>query len=266
MTLAELMNMQGRVVAITGGMGHIGLTMAETLAELGADIVLVDRPGSDFSSRTSEIGQRWGVAVRGIGCDLERQEDRDRLVDELSSGAKRLDVLINNAAFVGTSDLKGWVVPLEEQSVETWRRAFEVNLTSAFDLTKRLLPLLRKSPAASIVNVSSIYGHFGPDWSIYEGTQMANAAAYGASKAGLLQLTRWMATTLAPSIRVNSISPGGVERGQPDVFRKRYEARTPLGRMATEDDFRGIIAYLASDMSCYVTGQDLLVDGGWSVW
>jgi NAD(P)-dependent dehydrogenase (short-subunit alcohol dehydrogenase family) len=95
---------------------------------------------------------------------------------------------------------------------------------------------------------------------------MSNTSAYGASKGGLLQLTRWLATTMAPAVRVNAISPGGIARGQAKVFVERYEARTPLGRMATEDDFRGAIAFLATDMSAYVTGQNLSIDGGWGVW
>lgn len=95
---------------------------------------------------------------------------------------------------------------------------------------------------------------------------MGNPAAYAASKGGLLQLTRWLATTLAPHIRVNAISPGGVIRNQPEQFLHRYISKTPLARMATEDDFRGAIAYLATNMSRYVTGQTLRVDGGWSVW
>jgi NAD(P)-dependent dehydrogenase (short-subunit alcohol dehydrogenase family) len=95
---------------------------------------------------------------------------------------------------------------------------------------------------------------------------MGNPAAYAASKGGLIQLSRWLATTLAPSIRVNCISPGGVLRDQPEIFVKRYEAHTPLGRMATEDDLRGAIAYLATDLSAYCTGHDLVVDGGWSAW
>jgi NAD(P)-dependent dehydrogenase (short-subunit alcohol dehydrogenase family) len=95
---------------------------------------------------------------------------------------------------------------------------------------------------------------------------MANPAAYGASKGGLIQLTRWLSTTLAPQIRVNVIAPGGVARGQPESFVDRYKARTPLQRMATEEDFRGAVAYLASDLSAYVTGQVLSVDGGWGVW
>ena len=114
--------------------------------------------------------------------------------------------------------------------------------------------------------MGSIYGTYGPDWGLYRQTRMGNPAAYAASKGGLLQLTRWLATTLAPQIRVNSISPGGIYRKQPKAFVNRYNARTPLARLATEDDVRGAVAYLASDLSRYVTGQNLSVDGGWGVW
>jgi NAD(P)-dependent dehydrogenase (short-subunit alcohol dehydrogenase family) len=101
---------------------------------------------------------------------------------------------------------------------------------------------------------------------LYEGTKMGNPAAYAASKGGLLQLTRWLATVLAPKIRVNALTPGGVWREQPEAFHERYRLRTPLGRMAAESDFKGAAAYLASDMSEYVTGQNLIVDGGWTAW
>ena len=95
---------------------------------------------------------------------------------------------------------------------------------------------------------------------------MTRVAAYAASKGGLIQLTRYFATLFAPAVRVNSVSPGGVERGQPELFRQRYNARTPLGRMATEEDMKGVIAFLASDLSAYVTGQNIAVDGGWTAW
>ncbi len=266
MTIERLMSLKGRQALITGAAGGIGKVMAHTLAELGADILLVDRPGASYGALTEEIERTWAVKLRTFDCDLELQEDRTRLIDFVVRQGMGLDVLINNAAFVGTTGLKGWGTAFEEQTVETWRRALEVNLTAAFDLSKGLAPLLKQSKGGNIVNISSIYGSYGPDYSLYADTSMGNPAAYAASKGGLIQLTRWLATTLAPQVRVNAISPGGVFRNQPEAFVKRYEARTPLKRMATEDDFRGAIAYLASDLSSYVTGQNLAVDGGWGIW
>ncbi len=265
-SFAELMNLEGRRALITGATGGIGRVIAQTLAELGADLLLVDRPGSDYGTLAQELSRFRRVRVESIDCDLEVQGDRDRLIDSVRKHASGLDVLVNNAAFVGTSDLPGWVTEFERQSVDTWRRALEVNLTAAFDLAKGLTPVLKRSRGAAIVNIGSSYGTYGPDYRLYEGTAMGNPAAYAASKGGLIQLTRWLATTLAPHVRVNAISPGGVFRNQPAVFVGRYAARTPLGRMATEDDFRGAIGYLASDLSRYVTGQNLAVDGGWGVW
>ena len=262
--LSELMSLKGRTAVVTGATGHIGRIFCDTLAEQGADIVLVDRPGSDFAAVTESLAA-WNVQAQSIPCDLESDADRAQLVKQLLN-APQLNILVNNAAFVGTSNLSGWVTAFEQQTTETWRRAIEVNLTAVFDLVKGLAPAMRRSPGASVINIGSIYGVCGPDYAIYEGTTAGNPAAYAASKGGLIQLTRWMATTLAPDVRVNAITPGGVFRNQPESLVTRYSARTPLGRMASEDDFRGAAAYLASDMSTYVTGHNLMVDGGWSVW
>jgi NAD(P)-dependent dehydrogenase (short-subunit alcohol dehydrogenase family) len=265
-TIQELMNLKGRRALITGATGGLGTVMADTLAELGAELVLVDRPGADFESLSVNLIERWGVKVETEFCDLEQQSQRIELMDWLKSSGQGLNILINNAAFVGTSDLQGWAVPFEEQTVDTWRRALEVNLTAIFDLCQGLAPILKASKGANIINIASIYGMYGPDWSLYAGTSMSNPAAYGASKGGLIQFTRWLATTIAPNVRVNAISPGGVFRNQPESFVRRYEAKTPLKRMAIEDDFRGVVAYLASDLSKYVTGQNFSVDGGWGAW
>jgi NAD(P)-dependent dehydrogenase (short-subunit alcohol dehydrogenase family) len=265
-TIKELMNLKGRRALITGATGGLGKVMADTLAELGADLVLVDRPGSDFGILNATLNERWDVQIQNYFCDLEQQEQRTQLMDWLKNDGDGLNILINNAAFVGSSELTGWAVPFEKQTVETWRRALEVNLTAVFDLCQGLTPLLKAAEGANIINIASIYGMYGPIWSLYDGTNMSNPAAYGASKGGLIQFTRWLATTIAPNVRVNAISPGGVFRNQPEAFVHRYEARTPLGRMATEDDFRGTIAYLASNLSAYVTGQNLQVDAGWGCW
>ena len=265
-TIKELISLKSRRALITGATGGLGKVMADTLAELGADLVLVDRPGSDFESLCATLIEKWNVNIEYYFCDLELQNQRAEVIALLKKSEKGINILVNNAAFVGTSDIEGWVVPFEEQTVETWRRALEVNLTAIFELCQGLAPLLKASNGASIINIASIYGVYGPDWSLYEGTSMSNPAAYGASKGGLIQFTRWLATTIAPSVRVNAISPGGVFRNQPDMFVKRYEAKVPLKRMATENDFRGVVAYLASDLSTYVTGQNISVDGGWGIW
>jgi NAD(P)-dependent dehydrogenase (short-subunit alcohol dehydrogenase family) len=265
-TIKELMNIKDRRALITGATGGLGKVIADTLAELGADLVLVDQPGSDLQSLGDTLSQRWGVKVQHYHCDLEQQEQRTELISFLKAGGETLNILINNAALGGASELQGWGVPFEEQTVDTWRRALEVNLTAVFDLCQGLTPMLRSAEGANIINIGSIYGEYGPDWRLYEGTKMSNPAAYGASKGGLLQLTRWLATTIAPLVRVNAISPGGIFRNQPDIFVNRYEKRTPMGRMATEEDFCGALAFLASDLSAYVTGQNLEVDGGWGVW
>ncbi len=265
-TVKELISLKGRRAMVTGATGGLGKVMADTMAELGADLVLVDRPGSEFERLCAGLTERWGIKAQHRVCDLELQAQRSELMDWLKSSGGSLSILINNAAFVGTSEVPGWVVPFEEQTIEAWRRALEVNLTAIFDLCQGLTPMLKAAEGASIINIASIYGMYGPDWGLYNGTSMGNPAAYGASKGGLIQLTRWLATTIAPNVRVNSVSPGGVFANQPEVFVQRYEARTPLRRLATYDDFRGAVTYLASDMSKYVTGQNLAVDGGWGVW
>lgn len=265
-TIKELQSLKGRRALITGAVGGIGQKIAETIAELGGDLLLVDRPGTDYQELLERINLYWDVEVKCYDCDLEIDEQRADLIERVVDDNSGLSILINNAGFVGTSSLKGWTCEFEQQRVDTWRRAIEVNLTAAFHLSKGLTSKLKRDGNGTIVNIASIYAVAGPDYSLYEGTEMGNPAAYAASKAGLVQLSRWLATTLAPAVRVNTISPGGVFRNQPESFVKRYEEKTPLGRMANSDDFKGIIAYLCSDMSLYTTGQNILVDGGWSIW
>lgn len=262
-TLKQLHDLSGRVAIITGGTGHLGRAMAAALTELECTVLLIDRSREMLDSCARELQLD---PANCFAVDLEADKARIDVAREIASRFDHVDILINNAAFVGDSGLSGWATSFTEQSIETWRRALEVNLTAPFHLIQLLHPILAKSGKASIINIGSIYGMLGPDWSMYEGTSMANPAAYAASKGGLIQLTRWLSTTLAPEIRVNSISPGGIGRGQPDSFVDKYEARTPLKRMGSEEDFLGIVAYLASDASAWVTGQNFAIDGGWSAW
>lgn len=265
-TIKQMLSMQGRVAVITGGCGHIGRAIAEGLAEQGCNLLLIDRAEDALKESSKAIGERWSVQVEGLAVDLENADARVSVVPFMRERFGRADVLVNNAGFVGDSKMTGWVVPFEEQSIETWRRAVEVNVTAGFHLSQLLAPMLREHRCGSIVNVASIYGLLGPDMSLYDGTEMGNPAAYAVSKGGLIQLTRWMSTVLAPDIRVNCVSPGGVARNQPQVFVDKYVNRTPLKCMGQEDDFKGAVLYFSSDMSAWVTGQNLVVDGGWSAW
>jgi len=212
------------------------------------------------------VGETYGVETLALQADLSQDAEVVRIPAQIEERFQRLDVLINCAAFVGTDKLTGWNVCFAEQSIETWRACVDVNLNACFLLTQKCAQLLEASGRGSVINLLSIYGLVGPDWRLYEGTAMGNAGAYAASKGGLAQLTRWLSTTLAPRIRVNSITPGGVWRGQDQVFHEKYISRVPLGRMAMEEDFKGAAAYLASDLSSYVTGQNIVVDGGWTAW
>lgn len=264
-TVKDLIDLKGRRALITGAAGGLGQVMAHTLAELGADLILVDKTTASLANISSHLQEKWGSQVEILNCDLELENQRAELITSLREEGRNLNILINNAAFVGTSELQGWSTPFEKQSLETWRRALEVNITAIFDLCQGLTPILRKSTGSNIINIASIYGTYGPDWSLYEGTEMGNPAAYAVSKGGLIQFTRWLATSISPEIRVNAISPGGIQRNQPETFVKKYNAKVPLGRMATEDDFIGAITFLATDLSEYMTGQNLIIDGGWGV-
>jgi NAD(P)-dependent dehydrogenase (short-subunit alcohol dehydrogenase family) len=259
-SVSELADLHGRRALVAGGAGHIGSVACETLAELGAAVAVVDIDGERAQAIAGRIG---GEA---IVCDLADEGATRAAVVDVADRLGGLDVLIHCAALVGSSELAGWSVPFDQQSVAAWRHALDVNLTSAFVLSQQAAPLLRSSGHGSIVLFGSIYGTVGPDLSLYTGTEMATPAGYAASKSGLVGFARYLATTLAPDVRVNAISPGGIERGQPDSFRAAYRARTPLGRMGTEEDLKGAIAFLAGDLSAYVTGHELIVDGGWTAW
>jgi len=265
-SVARLMNMSGRVAVITGGAGHLGEAMAAALAELGCSICLLDRNDQALLEVARRLRDQWKCSVETLVADLESEEERAAAGAWVFEKFGRTDVLINNAGFVGDSNLTGWVVPFEEQEIGTWRRAVEVNLTAAFHLSQVFTPMLKANRKGSIINVSSIYGVVGPDMLLYEGTEMGNPAAYAASKGGLVQVTRWLATILAPEIRVNCISPGGIARNQPQAFSDRYIARTPMRRMGNEEDFKGAVAYFGSDLSAWVTGENLMIDGGWTAW
>lgn len=264
--ISELINLRGRSALITGGCGHIGRAVGEGLAELGAKVSILDTNADACNEQATVFAKYQEAAGIGIACDLRNEVETRAAVHKVVESTGGLDIIVHCAAYVGTTEINGWAVPFEEQTVEAWDEAIRVNLTSAFVLAQEGKEALSASGHGTIIFFGSIYGLVGPDLHLYEGTSIANPMGYGASKGGLLQLTRYLATVLAPDVRVNAISPAGLWRNQPEVFHERAVKRTPLNRMAREEDFKGAVAYLASDLSAYVTGHNLMVDGGWSVW
>jgi NAD(P)-dependent dehydrogenase (short-subunit alcohol dehydrogenase family) len=264
--LKELMNMEGRVALITGGAGHLGSSMAAALAELGATVVVLDVDTQRCETVANQLKSDFSVETFPLAVDLSDSIAVSGVPQRVIEQCGRLDVIVHSAGYGGDAKMEGWAVPFEQQSVAAWEKALSVNLTAAFVLVKEAKNALVESGHGSVIFISSIYGVVAPDWSLYEGTSMANPTAYGASKGGLLQLMRYLATLLAPAVRVNAISPGGVWRDYPESFHQRYRARTPAGRMGTEEDIKGAVAYLASDLSNYVTGHNLMLDGGFTAW
>lgn len=265
-TLAELSDLTGRSALLTGGAGHIGLSVAEALLELGADVAILDRDPDACQKRAELLGRGSRRKVVPVACDLEDEEATRAAARASIDSLGGLDVLIHCAAYTGSTRREGWHVAFEEQGVDALTGAVRVSPTAAFILTQEARKALAAQRRGSVIFFGSIYGMVGPDMRLYEGTSMSNSAGFAIAKGGILQLTRYLATVLAPDVRVNAITPGGVWRNQPAAFVDRYVARTPMGRMAREEDFKGAIAFLASDLSAYVTGQNLVVDGGWTAW
>lgn len=254
-------SLAGKTILVTGGAGHLGGEICRYLLRMNAKVLAIDLNQEGLAQLGVSAAKAPGELVSFV-IDLSQEQQRIAMAESVLSVTSSLDGVVLAAAFVGTSDLAGWSVDFENQSLSAWRSALELNLTAPFHLAQLLLPLLRRGSGPSIVNVGSIYGSVGPDWSLYQGLEMSNPAGYAVSKGGLRQLTRWLASTLAPDIRVNSIAPGGIYRNQPDEFVSRYVQRTPLGRMASEHDVVGAVAYLLSSASEYVTGQEIVIDGG----
>ena len=199
-----------RYIIITGAAGHLGRAFTLSVSKF-SNCIIIDKDSDKLSELFLKLDKK-GQVHEQICVDFEIKKDRKVMLDYLVDKYKSIDVLVNNAAYTGDAFSKGWSGPFESQSLEIWEKALDVNLTSVFEITQSLAPALKKAKDGNILNVASIYGALGPNMSLYERTNMGNPAAYSASKGGLIQLTRWLATTLAPEVRVNSISPGGIFR------------------------------------------------------
>ncbi|MCX2982121.1 SDR family oxidoreductase [Halieaceae bacterium IMCC14734] len=261
-SLEGLFDLKGKTVFITGGAGYLGTAMCEALAELGANVVIGSRDKEKCADFAKALAEKFGVEVSGVQLDITNPESIDDALAAIDSKHGRLDVLINNA-WSGNKN------SFDSISVEDWKYDIDVCLNGVFYTTKQAAPYLKKTKGV-IVNVASMYGHVAPDYKMYVGTEHVNPPSYGAAKAGVIQLTKYLASFLSPDgIRVNAISPGPFPFGDilhNEEFIGKLEQKTMLGRIGTPEDLKGIIALLCSDASRYMTGQNICVDGGWAAW
>jgi NAD(P)-dependent dehydrogenase (short-subunit alcohol dehydrogenase family) len=266
-----LFDLTGRTAVITGGCGILGRRFAEGLAEFGASVAVLDLDSQVVESAASEISARHAISAKGYACDIMQPEAVRRAAEAIEADLGPVSILLNNAASK-TRDVDAFFAPVEKFSLETWREIMAVNLDGMFNVAQVFGTLMAERGYGSIVQTASIYGLMAPDQRIYEGSEylgraINTPAVYTASKAGVIGLTKHLATYwAAQGVRVNTLSPGGVESGQNDIFKQRYGARIPLGRMARADEMVGAVLFLVSDAASYVTGQNIAVDGGLSAW
>jgi NAD(P)-dependent dehydrogenase (short-subunit alcohol dehydrogenase family) len=273
----ELFDLSGRVAIITGGAGLLGLQHAGAIAEAGGRVVIADLSAAEAERCAAEVTRTYGVEALGVGADITRKDDVEAMVAAVKDRFGRIDILINNAALTvkgGSRRAAGYFAPFEDYPQELWEDALRVNLTGAFLCCQAVGKVMVAQRTGVILNIASDVGNISPDHRIYEGvvnphtgTPFNTPIGYATTKAGLINFTRYLATYWADKgIRVNCLSPGGVDTGHDPAFVANVAARIPLGRMAKRDDYMGAVLFLVSDASSYMTGANLVIDGGRTAW
>ncbi|HXD08792.1 MAG TPA: SDR family oxidoreductase [Anaerolineales bacterium] len=275
MTIQEKFDLAGRVAVVTGGVGLLGTEFCRTLAEAGASVAVVDRNGS-ASRATADTLAKSGYKAQAFITDITQPDSVNTMVESVLSAFGRIDILVNSAALDPKFDpdaMKKGITPgaFEDYPLDQWNAALNVNLTGMFLVTQACVkPMLAQGKKGSIINICSTYGLNGPDQRIYikDGERVAyKPVYYTVTKAGVLGFTKYLAAYYAGTdIRVNALTPGGVFNDHEEYFVKNYSAKTIIGRMARKDEMNGALLFLASDASSYMTGNNVVVDGGWTSW
>lgn len=264
----NLFSLKDKVAIVTGSLGLIGKEHCRALADAGANVVVSDLD----EDRCREFALTLTPAALGAGADVSDAVSVGSLLKKTLDRFGRIDILLNNAAVNEKFEdplLASEMSQFEYFPLDQWKKMMDVNVTGVFLCSQIIGSAMAKLGKGSIINVASTYGVVGPDQSIYKtpGGQQAfyKSPAYPVSKGAVISFTRYLAAYWGRcGVRVNTLSPGGVENAQDDFFVKNYSAKTPLGRMAQPSDYRGAVVFLASDASNYMTGANLIVDGGWT--
>lgn len=252
---SKLFSLKGKIAVVAGGGGLIGSEIVSAFAECGAVAYTADVKPPERKAASPRSGGY-------LTLDISSEKSVKQMFERVLRDNGRLDVFVNSA-YPRTGD---WWKKTEYVPMASWKKNLDTHLGGYFSCARAAAEAMKRTSTGSIISLSSIYGVVAPDFSLYEGTPMTMPAAYSAIKGGIISLTRYLAAYYAPhKIRVNSISPGGVLNGQPPTFVERYESKTPLSRMASPLDVAAAAVFLASDAAAYITGQNLLVDGGWTI-
>lgn len=266
----ELFSLKGKTAIVTGAAGLIGREHCRALAAAGANVVAVDLD----LEKCRDLADSLPTESAGFSCDITNPESIKQLLDNTLALFGKVDILVNNAAINDMVE-KGQDSPelskFENYPLDLFRKVMDVNVTGTFLCSQIIGKTMAERGSGSIINIASTYGVVAPNQSLYINDKNEQAfyksPAYPAAKGAVLQFTRFLAAYWGRSgVRVNALSPGGVENGQQQYFIDKYSERTPLGRMANATDYMGAIVFLAGDASAYMTGANLIVDGGWVIW
>ena len=265
MNVKNIFDLTDKTVILTGAAGYLGGNYADGLSQSGANVVLADINYQGCKKLEHKIREKYDVDPLSVKLDLTQSKSINNLVSKITKKYSGIDVLINNAAYQGTPKIR--TAGFENLTLETWNQAISVNLTGIFLLSQQIGKIMKNQKFGNIINISSIYGIVGADQRIYGKSGQNSAVFYAATKGAVLNLTRYLASFWnRTGIRVNTFSPGGVENKQDKNFIKNYSKKTMIGRMARNDEYVGALIFLASDASSYMTGSNLIIDGGWTAW
>jgi NAD(P)-dependent dehydrogenase (short-subunit alcohol dehydrogenase family) len=264
----DLFSLEGKVAIVTGACGLLGTQHCEALAAAGAKVVAADLD----EGASAKVAAGLGSGHLGVGMDVTDVESLQQARSRIVGAYGRIDVLVNNAAINDMFEnplLAGKQSMFEHYPLEMWDRSWKVNVSGVFLCSQVLGGVMAERGSGSIINIASTYGIVAPDQSIYRneaGEQtFFKSPAYPVTKSAVIGFTKFLASYWGnKGVRVNALSPGGVENSQDEFFKNNYSSKTLLGRMAAPSDYKGAIVFLASDASAYMTGANLVVDGGWT--
>ena len=286
---SDFLDLSDTTSIITGGAGMLGRQYTAALLQCGSQVIILDNKSSKTNvinnlKKESKLDENLLSNLTLIKCDITNHNQVKKTFTSLRSSLKNLKILVNNASLVKqvkkNSDLINVYKPFLKMLPKDWEEYFSIDLTGTLLVTQQSIPYMQKNGGGSIINISSTYGILSPDQSLYEhfnkklttkqkkmGIVIEKPIGYSISKSGILNLTRFIATKFAQdNIRVNTLTLGGVYDENPSQFVKAYSKKTPLNRMARKQEYIGPLLFLASNMSSYMTGSNLIVDGGWSAW